>query len=971
MEDELANNGEPGTERPITATTGLFPIHDPDKVWLVEEGKVDLFLIESRDGQAAGARHHLLRVEQGEAIFGIVLPAAQSLRILAAPTPESRVTEMPLSGLKELLISPKDGDQAAKLLEDWISALSGVAAGRAFPKTYELLEPGRTLAIKETRTVLPREGVVWVEILEGRARFLGKNEVTSRPGTPRFPVSASAWLEAEDRSSISAVKTATLLETDSLWEGLQAFHAVALELVIDNFHQGLEKERAQLERREKSDATRLDQTMRLLASPLVEGEEVPVPERPEDDPWLLACLTLGKALHIDFKPHPDRGRGAPSGDPVNAIARASGVRARLVALRGRWWKQDNGPLLGWRDSDRMPVALLPASSSGNYRLWDPLSRNTVAVSANLAASLHPFAYCFYRPFPCKRITVPDLIRQGLQGCGNELFVIALMGIAAGLLGMAMPIITGIVFDSVIPGAIRPQLLQIFLLMAVVSVCTTVFQLVQSFAMLRLEGKMDSSIQAAVWDRLLSLPVPFFRDFTAGDLAMRSLSIGAIRQILTGSVLASFFSGIFSIFSFVLLFYYSWKLALLATVLSLISVAATTLTGYLEVRFQREMIDVRGKISGILLQFINGIAKLRVSGTENRAFSVWAKEFARQKKISIQARKITLVYAVLTAAFPVLCSVAIFYGLILVARQQASQLSTGEFLAFNAAFTQFQFALLALGSALVSMLTAIPLYERAQPILDALPEVDEKKSYPGDLSGLIEVNHVSFRYRPDTPLVLRDVSLRIPAGKFVAIVGPSGSGKSTLFRLLLGFEAPESGSIYFDHQDLMRLDIQAVRRQIGVVLQSGRLLGASIYQNIIGSAPLSIDDAWEAARMAGLEADIKAMPMGMHTVIAEGGGGLSGGQRQRLMIARAFVRKPRVLFFDEATSALDNETQAIVSRSLESLQATRIIIAHRLSTIANADYIYLLDKGVVAEEGTYSELVQRNGHFAALARRQLL
>jgi ATP-binding cassette subfamily C protein len=333
--------------------------------------------------------------------------------------------------------------------------------------------------------------------------------------------------------------------------------------------------------------------------------------------------------------------------------------------------------------------------------------------------------------------------------------------------------------------------------------------------------------------------------------------------------------------------------------------------------------------------------------------------------------VNAVLAVFNSAFPLLCTTAIFYavsrGLV---QQETREFSTGDFLAFTAAFAQFQFAALSLGSTFVSLLSIIPLYERAKPILDGLPEISQSRRHPGELSGGIELKHVSFRYRPDSPLVLRDISLKIPPGQFVAIVGPSGSGKSTLFRMLLGFEAPASGAIYFDNQDLAHLDIQAVRRQIGVVLQSGRILGDSIFNNIIGSAPLGMEAAWEAARMAGLEADIKAMPMGMHTVIAEGGGGLSGGQRQRLMIARAIVRKPRILLFDEATSALDNETQAIVSRSLESLQATRLVIAHRLSTVASADYIYVIDKGVAVQEGTYQELMRQEGPFADLAKRQI-
>jgi ATP-binding cassette subfamily C protein len=327
--------------------------------------------------------------------------------------------------------------------------------------------------------------------------------------------------------------------------------------------------------------------------------------------------------------------------------------------------------------------------------------------------------------------------------------------------------------------------------------------------------------------------------------------------------------------------------------------------------------------------------------------------------------------VFNAVFPIVCSACIFYYVAdLMTQPEVKPLSTGEFLAFNAAFGQFLAAALQLSTAVVSVASIVPLYERAIPILQTLPEVDTGKSDPGELSGRIEVSHVAFQYRPDSPMVLRDISMSIPAGQFVAFVGASGCGKSTLFRLLLGFETPVSGAIFYDGQDLATLDVQSVRRQMGVVLQNAKLLSGSIHQNIVGSSPLTIDDAWEAARMAGFDQDVKHMPMGMHTVVSEGGGGLSGGQRQRLMIARAVVGKPRILLFDEATSALDNQTQGIVSRSLEELQATRIVIAHRLSTVVKADRIYVLDKGVVVQSGTYSELIEQEGLFAELAKRQL-
>ena len=244
-------------------------------------------------------------------------------------------------------------------------------------------------------------------------------------------------------------------------------------------------------------------------------------------------------------------------------------------------------------------------------------------------------------------------------------------------------------------------------------------------------------------------------------------------------------------------------------------------------------------------------------------------------------------------------------------------------------------------------------------------------HPGELRGCVEISHIHFRYAPDTPLVLRDVSLSVRPGDFVAIIGPSGSGKSSLFRLLLRFEQPESGAIYYDGQDLAGLDVQVVRQQMGVVIQNARLASGSVLMNIIGSSPLDIDHAWEAAASAGLADDIRAMPMGMHTIVSEGGANLSGGQRQRLLIARAIARKPHIFLFDEATSALDNRTQAVISRSLESLQSTRIVIAHRLSTIMNASRIFVMERGVVVQSGSHTELASQSGLFRELAKRQLV
>jgi len=358
----------------------------------------------------------------------------------------------------------------------------------------------------------------------------------------------------------------------------------------------------------------------------------------------------------------------------------------------------------------------------------------------------------------------------------------------------------------------------------------------------------------------------------------------------------------------------------------------------------------------------------VAGAEDRALAVWSQQFGLQKGLSFRARSQANNLATFNAAVPIVTSMALFAAVTLL---PAGSLSLGSFLAFNAAAVQLFFGALAASSALSSLVQIVPLYERARPVLEALPEVDVSKTDPGDLGGDVEISHVSFRYHADGPLVLKDVSVHVRPGEFVAFVGPSGAGKSTLVRLLLGLESPTAGSIYYDRADLAGLDLQAVRRQLGVVLQNSRILSGDIFSNIIGASLLTLEDAWEAARLSGLDQDIEQMPMGMYTVVAEGASTLSGGQRQRLMIARAVVAKPRILLFDEATSSLDNKTQAIVSRSLEGLRATRIVVAHRLSTIQGADRIYVLDGGRVVEQGRYEELMGQGGLFAELAKRQLV
>jgi len=605
--------------------------------------------------------------------------------------------------------------------------------------------------------------------------------------------------------------------------------------------------------------------------------------------------------------------------------------------------------------------------NGRYRLFDPAARTSVEIDAEVAGTLQPQAFVLYRPLPDHALTWRDLARYVGARVAMDLRRICLAAGAGALLSLLVPVVMGTIVGEVIPNAERAFLLQLTQLLVVAAIARAVFELFRAIALLRLEGRIDAELQAAVWDRLLRLPTAFFRHFTAGDLTLRAMGVDSIRQVLSGVTVNAILGGVFSLVNFALMLYYDLGLTTIGLGMALLFLGLTSWINLRQLRVQRAVYEVQGKVAGLLLQLLNGIARLRVAGVEARAFKVWTEAFAQHRRLMFKGRALANVVTVIDAVVPLLASMALF-GYIAAAKDS---LPLGNFLAFNAAYGQFLAALLSMNGALTGALVVAPLYHRLAPILQTLPEVDDVKSDPGALVGSIEINHVSFRYQPDGPLILEAVSIAIAPGQFVAFVGPSGSGKSTLFRLLLGFETPESGTIFYDGHDLAKLDLRAVRRQLGVVMQHAALMPGSIFDNIIGSEPLTLDDAWEAARMAGLDQDINAMPMGMHTMVAEGMGTLSGGQRQRLIIARALVRRPRILLFDEATSALDNRTQEIVSRSLERLHATRVVIAHRLSTIQHADRIYVIVGGRLVQQGSFEELLAVAGPFAALARRQMV
>ncbi len=651
---------------------------------------------------------------------------------------------------------------------------------------------------------------------------------------------------------------------------------------------------------------------------------------------------------------------------IEEISQNMGMQVRQVELKDTWWLGTTNPLLLRKDGENYFYLALPKLGRG-LTLYDPHQGIKKKLSRNEAQLFSPVAWLLYCPLPQKKLTVKDLIVFAFKGCQGDLWRLLLIGSMAALLSLAVPWFTGILFEQVVPSGSVDQLKQITWALLIAACSASLFELVRAITVLRIGSRLNLNLELAIWDRLIRLPASFFRKFSTGDLIQRAMSTSSVRRIMAGVVINTLLSGVFSVFSLILLFYYDAMLALTAiAVLALISIY-TVFISVKQFSLYKLIVSLSSELSGLVIQLLAGIGKIQTSGREKTAFSLWGIKNSQIKKEHFKTHWYSALLSSLNALAMPLLSLIIFAQFL----NRDTQLGVGIFIAFNAALGQFTVGILGLTNAMSTVINSIPIIKRTMPILENLPEIHTGKKDPGILTGKLEAELLGFSYSSQEQTIIQDVSFVIEPGQYVAITGPSGSGKSTLIRLLLGFEKLNHGTILFDDHDMKQLNIQRVREQCGVVLQNSFLMPGTLFENIIGFSSLTQEDAWYAAEMAGLADDIRKMPMGMHTIISERGGTLSGGQRQRVLIARALAKKPKILLFDEATSALDNITQSIVINSLEQLKITRVIIAHRLSTIEKADSIIVMQQGKIIQRGTYKELMQEDGLFQSMAKRQLL
>ena len=704
---------------------------------------------------------------------------------------------------------------------------------------------------------------------------------------------------------------------------------------------------------------------------------------------LAQAWQLLRALRGQTPSPPVRSGSVPeapeAADAIEALALGANLRSRRVLLEGRWWEQAGGPMIARvADRRRVPrgqapvpnpslaegtgwVALIPGANGYRMRaIGDDGKPAEWRVEEVAARRLSPFAFTFHRRFEARALGARDMLAFAAVHGGRDLAVLILAGLVAGIVGLLTPLATGWLIDHAIPAGSMGTVQAMVLGLAVAGLSLIVLDVLRSLAVIRFESRVGVSMQAALVDRVISAPARFFRDFSSGDLALRMGSVNTIQRTLTGSTIGTFVTSLFLFSNVVLMIMYSPSLTLAASGIVVLVIGVSTLIGLARLRVGPRIEALDGKLSSMEFEIFSGIAKLRAGAAEPRALERWYAKYDEFRIASGESARLSNWESIALNLLQPLATVLILW---LTWREAAtSPMPTGHFVAFYAALFSLLGGVHALVSTALDLVNLKPVWDRARPILVTTPEDAGNKGERHDPAGAIELSGVTFAY-PGGPPVLQGIDISVRPGEFVAIVGASGSGKSTLLRLLLGFEAPAAGAVRYDGKDVRSLDLRHLRRRIGTVLQGGKLWAGDILTNIMGANAVGVEDATNAARRAGLERDIEAMPMGLYTVVGEGLSTLSGGQRQRVLIARALVANPRILLLDEATSALDNVSQATVLAGLSGLDATRIVIAHRLNTVRGADRIVVLDRGRIVQQGTFQDLAAEAGPFRAMLARQ--
>ena len=644
-----------------------------------------------------------------------------------------------------------------------------------------------------------------------------------------------------------------------------------------------------------------------------------------------------------------RERKIPAGlkefeEKLDYLLTSSDIMYRKVTLEPGWHKDAMGVMITSLKENGAVITVM-RGAAGAYRYMDPVTGLSVKVTPQEEQKIENEAYCFYRPLPLRKITLQDLIEYMTNTVDLwDIVAFMLASLAIILVGMLLPKLNHILMGEVMEYGSYQLLGAVVGFMFFATIGNFLLSVIRSLVQSRLRVKLSVNVQAASMMRVLSLPADFFKSYSSGELSQYLSYLNSLCSTLVDSIFSTAITGVFSLVYLTQIFSYARSLVIPSLVVTVTTLALGLAGNMQQARYNKEIMELNAQEKGLTYALIGGVEKIRLSGAEKRVFAKWLDLYTQGAAIKFNPWTLASLQSVFSTAITLAGTIIMYYVAVI------NKVTVADYFAFNSAYAYISSALAAITSVAVTAATVKPSLELIRPLLDAEPEKHSGRESVASITGSIELSHVTFRYEKEGRKIIDDLSLKIPARQYVAIVGKTGCGKSTLLRLLLGFETPESGAIFYDRKDI----------------------GGSIYENITISAPnLSVNEAWEAAEIAGIADDIRAMPMGMSTVLQEGGGGISGGQKQRIMIARAVAPKPKLLLLDEATSALDNITQKQVSDALDKMRCTRIVIAHRLSTIRHCDRILVMDGGRIVEDGKYEQLIEKGGVFAELVERQRL
>ncbi|MDE0073133.1 MAG: ATP-binding cassette domain-containing protein [Gammaproteobacteria bacterium] len=954
---------------------GNLPVKldDPDTVWFIDQGAVNLFLVEFQDGVEQAAPQHLLRRGSGWLLPGVAPDGPRddddtTLSLIAKGSPGTVLKRLPAS-----VLSDADPAELAEQTDTWLTAITDTLSRFAsrLPRPTALAKPG-LMRTPAPCTLSVQRGVVWVsEPPRGTGLFMDLVDPADivEAGGPHeavIPLTRTSWLILSDEATLSGRSTETLAKQGILLSALASFHAVAFALERLNRRLAVVDD-ANLERVRTTSRRTVERAARQR---LFNIHDLPIDRDAsvEDTSLADALQAIGRREGIDFKIPV---RSDPSGAPVGLVdvLDASGVRARRVRFRAgeAWWRGDSNAMLAFRAADGQPVALLPGWL-GRYREFDPVSKRSVRMTADRAAALADEAWMFYRPLPVGDVKPADLLGIALLGSGADLARLVLAGLPGGLIKLVPALALGFVANQTAAGGTAGQLYAVAVAVTGFGLLGALLHLLQSTAMMRIEGRSVSRVEASFWDRLMRLPPSILHGRRAGDLAVSGMTFQNLRDGLQGVAAHGLLSILFLLPVLGVIFLYDATLGTVALAFSLASLLVTVVLGLRQIPLHGRMIRAARRVSGRLFQIVGSIGKLRVENAEASAFAIWAQDYREQKRTELELGALEGHSRAFGAALPFLAAGILLFA---VAAMGDGNLPVGDFLVVYLVFAAFQSAVARLGESFGAVAAVLPAFDQMRPLLAAVPEAEVEGAPVEDLGGDIFFDRISYRYDPDGPLILDDVTIHVRPGEFVAIAGESGAGKSTLFRLALGFDRPTAGAVCYDGRDLRNLNLRQVRRKIGVVPQSVGLHPSDLWDNLVGHHDeVASDEIWTATRVADVEEEIKGMPMGMMTMVGTSGSVLSGGESQRVSIARSVIGSPRIMLLDEATNWLDNESQARVMRNLTALTATRVVIAHRLSTLEQADHIYVLQAGKVVQSGSFNELMEADGVFRDLVRRQV-